>query len=57
MRLARALSGRPRLAPSGEDLRVIRGALAAQQSRVEVAADAVMRGMRAGLAPASGSAP
>ena len=57
MRLARALSGRPRLAPSAEDLRVIRAALAAQQSRVEVAADAVMRGMRAGLAPASGSAP
>jgi hypothetical protein len=48
-RLARVLAGRPRLAPSADDLRAIRGALAAQQARVEVAAEAVMRAMRAAL--------
>lgn len=48
-RLARVLGGRPRLAPNAEDLRAIRASLALQQPRVEVAAETVMRAMRAGL--------
>ena len=51
VRLARVLGSRPRLAPSVDDMRIIRGALTAQQPRVAVAAEAVMRGMRAGLIP------
>lgn len=49
LRLARVLGGRPRLAPSVDDLHAIRGALAAQQPRVAVAAEAVLRALRAGL--------
>jgi hypothetical protein len=55
-RLARVLGGRPLLAPSPADLRAIRTALGEQQPRVVVAADTVLRGVRARLtadAPAS----
>ncbi len=51
VRLARVLGHRPRLAPSADDLRTIRGALEAQQPRIAVAADSVMRAMRAALTP------
>jgi hypothetical protein len=50
-RLARTLVHRPLLAPSADDLRAIRAALAEHQPRVAVAADTVLRGMRAVLAP------
>jgi hypothetical protein len=50
-RLSRMLAHRPLLAPSASDLTAIRGALADQRHRVEVAADTVLRGMRAALAP------
>ena len=49
-RLARVLGDRPLLAPSPADLRAIARALADQQPRVAVAAEAVMRGVRAALA-------
>jgi hypothetical protein len=48
-RLARVLGGRPLLAPSPSDLRSIAHALAAQQPRVAVAAETVLRGGRAAL--------
>jgi hypothetical protein len=48
-RLSRILAPRPLLAPSADDLRAIRTALAAHAPRVEVAADTVLRGTRAAL--------
>jgi hypothetical protein len=48
-RLGRMLGHRPLLAPSAEDLRVIGNALAAFESRVGIAAETVMRAMRATL--------
>jgi hypothetical protein len=49
-RLHRILAHRPLLAPSPDDLRAIREALRVFQPRVEVAADTVVRAMRAALA-------
>nr|MBA3542480.1 hypothetical protein [Deltaproteobacteria bacterium] len=46
-RLSRALAGRPRLAPSSSDLTAIGSALVDQQPRVAIAADTVMRALRA----------
>lgn len=46
-RLARILAPRPLLAPSSDDLRVIAVSLRAQQGRVGVAAETVMRGLKA----------
>lgn len=52
-RLQRVLMNRPLLAPSHSDLATITIALCEHKPRVEVAADAVLRGVRAGLdAPA-----
>jgi hypothetical protein len=48
-RLARMLAPRPLLAPSADDLRAIGAALAEHRPRVEVAAEAVLRGTRAAL--------
>jgi hypothetical protein len=48
-RLHRILAHRPLLAPSPDDLRAIRDALVVFQPRVEVAADTVVRAMRAAL--------
>ena len=48
-RLARMLAHRPMLAPSPADLSAIRTALVAHKPRVEVAAETVLRGVRAGL--------
>jgi acyl carrier protein phosphodiesterase len=48
-RLARMLVHRPLLAPSADDLRAIRAALAEHQPRVAVAAETVLRGTRAAL--------
>lgn len=48
-RLQRMLAHRPLLAPSASDLVAIRSSLAAHQPRVEVAADTVLRALRAGL--------
>jgi hypothetical protein len=48
-RLARMLAPRPLLAPSADDLRAIRAALAEHRPRVEVAAETVLRGTRAAL--------
>lgn len=48
-RLARILAPRPLLAPSPDDLRAIRAALAEHQPRVEVATDTILRGTRAAL--------
>lgn len=48
-RLQRVLGGRPRLAPSAADLDAIARALAEQQARVTIAADAIVRGLRAAL--------
>lgn len=48
-RLARILGHRPLLAPSPEDLRAIAAGLAELQPRVEVAAETVLRGLRAAL--------
>lgn len=48
-RLTRILAPRPRLAPSADDLRAIRGALAEHRPRVEVAAEVILRGTRAAL--------
>jgi hypothetical protein len=49
-RLSRVLANRPLLAPSAADLHAIRDALIGQQPRIVIAADTVMRAMRAGLA-------
>jgi acyl carrier protein phosphodiesterase len=46
-RLHRMLAHRPLLAPSSSDLEAIDKALAAYQTRVEAAADTVLRGLRA----------
>lgn len=51
-RLHRMLMHRPLLAPSASDLHGIRAALVAHRPRVEVAADTVLRAVRAGLSPA-----
>lgn len=48
-RLARILAPRPLLAPSPSDLRAIGSALAQQRPRIAIAAETVMRGMRAQL--------
>jgi hypothetical protein len=48
-RLQHILAGRPLLAASSDDLRAIRSALIAFKPRLEVAADTVMRGVRAAL--------
>jgi len=48
-RLHRMLSHRPLLAPSASDLAVIKTALVEYKPRVEVAADTVLRAVRAGL--------
>ena len=48
-RLSRILGHRPLLAPSPDDLRAIASALADHRPRVEVAADTVLRGVRAAL--------
>lgn len=48
-RLHRMLAHRPLLAPSANDLAAIRTSLAAHQPRVEVAADTVLRALRAAL--------
>jgi hypothetical protein len=48
-RLARILGPRPLLAPSADDLRAIRAALAEHRPRVEIAAETVLRGTRAAL--------
>jgi hypothetical protein len=48
-RLARILAPRPLLAPSPSDLRAIGTALVAQKSRVAVATETVVRGLRAQL--------
>ncbi len=49
MRLSRVLARRPLLAPNAADLRAIHSALVEQQPRVTVAAETVMRGMRAAI--------
>src|SRR5262249_42944368 len=48
-RLHRILAHRPLLAPSPDDLRAIHGALVAFQPRIDVAADTIVRAMRAAL--------
>ncbi len=48
-RLQRVLGPRPRLAPSATDLVGIRTALVAQQPRVAIAAETIMRALRAAL--------
>jgi hypothetical protein len=48
-RLQHILAHRPLLAPSLDDLRAIRSALIAFKPRLEIAADAVVRGVRAAL--------
>jgi len=48
-RVHHVLARRPRLAPSSDDQRAIHAALIAFQPRVEVAADAVVRAIRAAL--------
>jgi len=48
-RLHRVLAHRPRLAPSPDDLRTIRASLIAFQPRIAVAADTVVRALRAAL--------
>jgi hypothetical protein len=50
-RLHRMLAHRPLLAPSSEDLRAIRSALIDHAPRVSVAAETVMRALRAALKP------
>lgn len=49
-RLARVLAGRPLLAPAPADLAAIKVALTEHRPRVQVAADTVLRGLRAALA-------
>lgn len=51
-RLHRMLARRPLLAPSAADLAGIRTSLVAHEPRVEVAADTVLRALRAALSPA-----
>ena len=48
-RVHRMLAHRPLLAPSSDDLRAIRTALVAFKPRIDVATDAIVRAMRAGL--------
>ena len=48
-RLHRILAHRPLLAPSPDDLRAIEGALVAHQPRVAVAAETIVRALRAAL--------
>ncbi|MBX3162522.1 MAG: hypothetical protein KF773_41550 [Deltaproteobacteria bacterium] len=48
-RLARILGHRPLLAPSPDDLRAIATALAEHKPRVDVAADTILRALRAAL--------
>jgi hypothetical protein len=48
-RVHRILAHRPLLAPSPDDLRAIRQALVAFKPRVDVAAETILRGMRAAL--------
>lgn len=55
-RLSRMLSHRPLLAPSASDLTTITVALIEHKPRVEIAADTVLRGVRARLAAASAGA-
>jgi hypothetical protein len=55
-RLGHILAHRPRLAPSADDLRAIRAALVAFQPRITVAADTVVRALRAVILPAAGAA-
>jgi hypothetical protein len=50
-RLHRMLAHRPLLAPSSSDLVAIKSSLVAQQARVEVAAETVLRALRAALSP------
>jgi len=50
-RVQRILAPRPRLAPSPDDLRAIRHALVAFAPRVAVASQAILRALRAALAP------
>lgn len=50
-RVHHVLARRPRLAPSPDDLRAIRSALVAFQPRIEVAADTIVRAMRAAVEP------
>jgi hypothetical protein len=50
-RLHRMLAHRPLLAPSGEDLRAIERGLTDHQPRVAIAADTVLRALRAALLP------
>jgi hypothetical protein len=52
-RVHRILAHRPLLAPSSDDLRAIRHALLAFKPRIDVAADAVVRGMRAAIGAGS----
>jgi acyl carrier protein phosphodiesterase len=49
-RVQHILAHRPLLAPSPDDLRAIRAALVAFKVRIDAAAEAVMRGMRAAFA-------
>jgi hypothetical protein len=49
VRLQRMLAHRPLLAPSPSDLVAIRGALVGHKTRVEIAADTVLRALRASL--------
>jgi hypothetical protein len=51
VRLHRMLAHRPLLAPNAADLAAIRVALVDHKPRVEVAADTVLRGLRASLSP------
>jgi len=56
-RLARMLAHRPLLAPSASDLDAIAHALADYRPRVEIAADTIVRALRAALTgPAAGEA-
>jgi hypothetical protein len=48
-RIHRILAHRPLLAPSPDDLRAIRGALTAFQPRITVAAETILRALRAAL--------
>jgi hypothetical protein len=50
-RLSRILAHRPLLAPSQDDLRAITAGLIELQPRVVVAAETVLRGLRAVLTP------
>jgi len=54
-RLQRILAHRPLLAPSADDLRAIAAALVAFKPRIDIAAETVMRAMRAALASESSS--